>query len=122
VSSIYIVSILINKGFQPPHPMFFRAPDTCIFGLAFYDIIETIGQQAGPPDYKGGSTMKHAHKYESFSHHGISSELMELGIEAAETRKCGKCGKEMPFLLTRKSGWIQLFRESESDEKDILLA
>jgi hypothetical protein len=66
--------------------------------------------------------MKHEHKYESLSHHGVSSELTDLGIEAAEMRKCSKCGKEMPFLLTRKHVWIPLFKDRESDERDILLA
>jgi hypothetical protein len=66
--------------------------------------------------------MKHSHKYEPVSHHGISSELLELGIEAAETRQCSKCGQLMQFLLIKKGGWVPLFKESETDEQDILLA
>lgn len=66
--------------------------------------------------------MKHVHKYESASHHGVPAELAEFGIEAAELRKCSKCGREMPFLLTKKGDWIPLFEEAETDVKDILLA
>jgi len=66
--------------------------------------------------------MNHVHKYESVSHHGISTELMEFGIEAAEMRRCKKCGKEMPFLLTKRGVWISLFAEGETDQQDILLA
>lgn len=66
--------------------------------------------------------MNHVHKYESVTHHGISTELMEFGIEAAEIRKCKKCGKEMPFLLTKKGNWVSLFAESKTDQQDILLA
>jgi hypothetical protein len=66
--------------------------------------------------------MNHVHKYESVSHHGISTGLMEFGIEAAEIRKCKKCGREMPFLLTKKGDWVPLFAESETDQQDILLA
>lgn len=66
--------------------------------------------------------MNHIHKYESISHHGISTELMEFGIEAAEMRRCKKCGKETPFLLTRRGDWISLFAEEKTDKQDILLA
>ena len=66
--------------------------------------------------------MNHVHKYESDSHHGISTELMEFGIEAAEIRKCKKCGKKMPFLLTKRGDWVALFAEVETDQQDILLA
>jgi len=66
--------------------------------------------------------MKHIHKYETISHHGISSELMELGIQAAEIRKCTKCQKEITFLLTKKGQWVPLFADREADEQDILLA
>jgi hypothetical protein len=71
---------------------------------------------------KGGSIMNHIHKYETLSRHGIPSELMEFGIEAAELRKCKKCGKEMPFLLTKKGDWVPLFQDGETDQQDILLA
>lgn len=73
------------------------------------------------PKKKEVAEMKHRHKYETVTHHGITSELMELGIQAAEVRKCVKCEKEMPFVLTKK-GWFPLFTEREADEKDILLA
>lgn len=66
--------------------------------------------------------MKHVHKYETISHHGITSELMDLGIKAAEIRKCKKCQKEMPFVLIQKGEWVPLFDEMESNERDILLA
>ncbi|MBI5848007.1 MAG: hypothetical protein HZB31_08680 [Nitrospirae bacterium] len=66
--------------------------------------------------------MNHIHKYESVSHHGISAKLMEFGIEAAEMRKCKKCGQQMPFLLTKKGDWVALFAEGETDQQDILLA
>jgi hypothetical protein len=66
--------------------------------------------------------MKHVHKYEPLSHHGISPELAKLGLEAAEIRKCKKCGQEMPFLLTKKGAWVPLFEEAEGDQQDILMA
>lgn len=66
--------------------------------------------------------MKHTHTYEPLMHRRTSSELMKLGIEAAEIRKCRDCGQETPFVLTRKGAWVQLFDESEPDEQDILLA
>jgi hypothetical protein len=66
--------------------------------------------------------MNHVHKYESVLHYGVSTELSEFGIEAAEIRKCKKCGKEMPFLLTRRGDWISLFAEGKTDQQDILLA
>jgi len=66
--------------------------------------------------------MDHIHKYETLSRHGIPSELMEFGIEAAELRRCKKCNKEMPFLLTKKGTWVPLFEERETAEQDILLA
>ena len=52
----------------------------------------------------------------------MSPELLKSGIEAAEIRKCVECGKETPFVLTRKGVWVQLFEENEPDEQDILLA
>jgi hypothetical protein len=52
----------------------------------------------------------------------MSSELLKSGIEAAGTRRCRECGKEMPFLLIRKGAWVQLFDDIEPDEQDILLA
>ena len=66
--------------------------------------------------------MKHVHKYETISHHGITSELMDLGIKAAEIRKCKKCQHEMPFVLTPKGGWVPLFDDREADDQDILMA
>lgn len=68
------------------------------------------------------NTMKHTHRYETISHHGITSELMDLGIKAAEIRKCKTCHKEMPFVLIHKDEWFPLFDDRESDEQDILLA
>lgn len=66
--------------------------------------------------------MKHIHKYETVSHHGITSELSELGLQSAEIRKCSKCKKEKIFVLTQKGEWFPLIDERESDEQDILLA
>jgi hypothetical protein len=66
--------------------------------------------------------MKHAHKYVPLVHQRVASELAKSGIEAAELRKCGECGKEMPFLLTKKGVWVQLFEEIDTEEQDILLA
>ncbi len=66
--------------------------------------------------------MKHKHKYETLSHPAITSEVMEHGIQAAEIRKCGSCDKQTIFLLTKKGVWMPLFDETESGEKDILLA
>lgn len=71
---------------------------------------------------EGGREMKHVHKYEPLLHQRAASELAKSGIEAAELRKCRECGKEMPFLLTKKGVWVQLFEEKESEEEDILLA
>lgn len=65
--------------------------------------------------------MKHKHKYEAVSHHGITAELRELGLQAAEIRQCSVCKKEMAFLQTKK-GWFPLFPDTEADEQDILLA
>ena len=66
--------------------------------------------------------MKHRHKYEPISHPNISSELKEIGILAAEVRKCQTCQKEVTFLQTRDGKWVPLFAESETGEQDILLA
>ncbi len=66
--------------------------------------------------------MKHKHKYETLSHPAITSEVMEHGIQAAEIRKCESCDKQAIFLLTKKGLWVALFDETESGEKDILLA
>ncbi len=66
--------------------------------------------------------MKHIHKYEPVSHHGIRSELIELGLQAAEIRRCSKCHKEMTFVQTKKGEWIPLIDERETDEQDILMA
>jgi hypothetical protein len=72
--------------------------------------------------HEGGTNMKHVHAYEPLLHQRISAELLKAGIESAEIRKCRECGKEMPFVLTRKGVWVQLFEELEADEQDILLA
>lgn len=66
--------------------------------------------------------MKHVHAYETLSHYGISSELMELGIQSGEMRRCSECRKEMPFVRIKKGGWIPLFDDRQGDEQDILLA
>lgn len=66
--------------------------------------------------------MKHKHKYETLSHPGITSEVLEHGIQAAEIRKCASCDKQAIFLMTKKGLWVPLFDEAGSGEKDILLA
>ncbi len=71
---------------------------------------------------EGGRDMKHVHKYEPVLHQRVAPDLAKSGIEAAELRKCRECGKEMPFLLTKKGVWVQLFEEKEPEEQDILLA
>ena len=71
---------------------------------------------------EGGRDMKHVHKYEPLLHQRVAPDLAKSGIEAAELRKCRECGKEMPFLMTKKGVWVQLFEEKEPEEQDILLA
>lgn len=66
--------------------------------------------------------MKHKHKYETLSHPGITAEVKEHGIQSAEIRKCESCDKQTIFLLTKRGLWVPLFDETESGEKDILLA
>lgn len=66
--------------------------------------------------------MKHVHKYEPISHHGINPELMKLGLQSAEVRKCPKCQKEMIFVSTKKGDWFPVLDDRESEEQDILLA
>lgn len=66
--------------------------------------------------------MNHEHSYEPLSHHGITSEVMELGIHAAEVRKCAACGKQAVFVQTKKGKWVPLFDEREAEGKDILMA
>jgi len=59
---------------------------------------------------KERESMKHIHKYEPLMHQRVASELAKSGIEAAELRKCRECGKEMPFLLTKKGIWVSFLR------------
>lgn len=63
----------------------------------------------------------HVHEYETVSHPVPSPGARSLGITSAEIRKCRKCQKEMPFILT-KDRWIALFEDPDVDEKEILLA
>lgn len=65
--------------------------------------------------------MTHKHEYEISFRPSISQEAGEMGIKAAEMRKCKSCGKEMTFVLLGED-WIPLFDEKERDERDILLA
>jgi hypothetical protein len=66
--------------------------------------------------------MKHVHKYEAIYHPGLSGEAMDLGIKAAEIRRCETCKKEMTFIFTKKDKWIPLFKDEEVSQQDILLA
>ncbi len=66
--------------------------------------------------------MKHTHKFEAISHHSVSPEVMDCGIQSAETRKCTKCEKQAIFVLTKKGQWVPLFEERKTGEKDILMA
>lgn len=65
---------------------------------------------------------KHIHNFETITHHGVTNEAIENGIQAAEVRRCKKCQKEVLFLENRKGQWFPLFEEEESNEKEILLA
>jgi len=64
----------------------------------------------------------HVHKYETISRHGITYELLELGLEAAELRRCATCQKEMIFVLTKKDKWFPVVDERSVPDPDILLA
>lgn len=63
----------------------------------------------------------HVHDYETISHPVPSPGARSLGIKSAEIRKCRKCLKEMPFILTKDS-WVALFEDPDVDEQEILLA
>jgi hypothetical protein len=65
--------------------------------------------------------MKHKHDYEPVYHPSLAPGARELGIKAAEIRKCKTCQKEMPFVLV-KDDWFPLFEDREYDERDILMA
>lgn len=64
---------------------------------------------------------RHIHNFETVTHHGVSDEAIENGIQAAEVRRCKKCQKEVLFLENKKGRWFPLF-EGESNESEILLA
>ena len=66
--------------------------------------------------------MSHTHKYETISRHGVTAELMELGIQAAEIRRCKQCLKEMTFVQMRKGEWVPVYNDTERSEQDILMA
>lgn len=63
----------------------------------------------------------HVHEYEAVSHPVPSAGARSLGIKSTEIRKCRKCLKEMPFILT-KDEWVALFEDPDVDEQEILLA
>jgi hypothetical protein len=65
--------------------------------------------------------MEHRHNYETVSRPAVSPEARELGVRGTELRKCKDCEKVMPFVLIHEK-WIPLFEDSETGEKDILLA
>lgn len=65
--------------------------------------------------------MRHKHEFEIITHPSLTPEGEALGIKGAEIRRCHRCQKEETFILT-KDGWVPLFRESEPNTKDILLA
>lgn len=63
----------------------------------------------------------HRHDYEPVFHPTLTPRARELGIKAAEVRKCKSCQREMPFVST-DGEWFPLFEDREYDERDILLA
>lgn len=63
----------------------------------------------------------HVHEYEAISHPVPSAGARSIGIKAAEIRRCSRCQKEMPFILT-KDRWVALFEDPDVDEQEILLA
>lgn len=65
--------------------------------------------------------MEHEHEYETISHPDVTPALRQMGITAAELRRCTVCQKVMPFVQT-KDGLVPLFDEKHLDEQDILLA
>lgn len=65
---------------------------------------------------------RHIHTFETVTHHGVSDEARENGIQAAEVRRCKKCEKEVLFLENKKGLWFPLFEEEGSNEREILLA
>ena len=65
--------------------------------------------------------MSHRHEYETIERHAVSKEAVELGIKAAETRKCKGCGEETVFLLSHDD-WLPLYDKTTRSEQDILLA
>jgi len=65
--------------------------------------------------------MGHRHEYETVYRPVVTDEASNLGIRAAELRKCTTCGKVMAFIETRE-GWFPLYKESEREEQGILMA
>jgi len=65
--------------------------------------------------------MAHKHEYETIERHAVSEEAGEIGIKAAETRKCSSCGEETIFLLSHDT-WLPLYDKTSRNEKDILMA
>ncbi len=64
---------------------------------------------------------KHVHKFETVTHRGVSNQARGNGIQAADIRKCEKCGYEAIYLMNKKGEWFPLFEE-DLTEGEILLA
>ena len=64
----------------------------------------------------------HVHKYETKSHHGITAELTELGLQSAEIRKCADCGKTALFVVTKRGKEYPVIDERSGEDGEILLA
>lgn len=65
--------------------------------------------------------MSHNHEYDTIERHAVSAEARENGMAAAESRKCKGCGHVAIFVQCHDN-WLPLFDDTETSEKDILLA
>lgn len=65
---------------------------------------------------------EHKHEFEPISHPSLSAAAIELGIRAAEMRECRICKMQTPYIQTKDSRWVSLFKEETGDEQNILLA
>jgi hypothetical protein len=65
--------------------------------------------------------MEHKHDYDTVFRHSVTQEVANLGIKAAEVRKCKTCGHEMTFVFIKEE-WVPLFEDVDREAQDILLA